>query len=179
MRPAVLLVLLLFTPLMGFTQFVQFSLQIEPELSVETQTELDFGQLSFDESVEIGIDDARVGIFNIYGLANALVGMEIESPTYLIHTDYRNCYEEWCRIKVNLNYAYTTQGIFEEGRRNAVVIPEVGNISQIYVPLKPRETAQAGAQYAQLTLFVYGNVVTGEAIPGSYVAEVQLVILYE
>lgn len=175
---AVLLFVCLF-PITGVSQFVQFALQIEPELSVDTQAELDFGQLSFDESVAIGLNDARVGIFNIYGLVNSLIGMEIDSPAYLIHTDYRNCIEDWCRIKVNLNYAYTTQGIFEEGRRSAVIIPTTEDGTQFYVPMRPKVTDPSGTQYAQLTLFVFGNVATGQALPGSYTAEVQLVVLYD
>lgn len=174
-----LLLLVLMSPIEGSAQFVQFSLLIEPELSVNTEAELNFGQLSFDESVSIGLNDARVGIFNIYGLVNALIGLEIESPTYLIHSEYRNCLEDWCRIQVNLNYAYTTQGIFEEGRRSAVIVPTTDQGAQFYVPLKPRNTDPTGSLYAQLTLFVFGNVSVGQALPGTYTAMVQLVVLYD
>jgi hypothetical protein len=178
-RSGYILFLLLAYPIVSVSQFVQFSLIVEPELTINTQTELDFGQLNFEGISEIGLDDARVGILNIYGLVNSMIGLRIITPDYLIHSEYNNCDEDWCRIDVDLMYAYTFQGIFDTGRRSVASIPNTSGNLQLYVPLRQRSTDPIGLQYAQLTLFVYGQAETRQAISGSYFGEVQLVVLYE
>lgn len=98
---------------------MQFAVLVEPEVNIQTELELDFGQLNLVDSVEIKLEDARVGIFTINGLIYSLVGVPIDTPKHLYHQDYENCDADWCRISLDLAYAWSNRGILEPGRRNA------------------------------------------------------------
>lgn len=179
MRAASLIGWFLCLPLFAQAQFVQFSVLVEPEVNIQTELELNFGQLQLVDSVAIGLDDARVGIFTINGLIYSLVGVSIDTPQYLVHQDYKTCTEDWCRIKVDLSYAWSNSGILEPGRRNARVVPVDQYQARFFLPFQPQDAGQAQLNMLQMTIFVFGKAQAREAIPGSYTGEVNLSLFYD
>jgi hypothetical protein len=174
-----LLWMMFFAPAMVSAQFVQFAVLVEPEVNIETELELNFGQLNLVDSVEISLDDARVGIFTINGLIYSLVGVSIDTPQYLVHREFKNCDADWCRIKVNLSYAWSNSGVLDVGRRNARVVAIDQYKANFFMPFQPQDAGQAQLNMLQMTIFVFGKAQTNDAIPGQYTGEVNLTIFYD
>ena len=179
MRQLWLLVAIVLTPYLSTAQFVQFAVLVEPEVNIETELELDFGQLNLVDSVEIKLDDARVGIFTINGLIYSLVGVSIDTPQYLFHEDYDSCDADWCRINLALEYAWSNSGILEPGRRNARAITLDRYKANFFLPFQPQDDGQAQLNMLQMTIFVFGKAQTADAIPGRYAGDVNLTIFYD
>ncbi len=166
-------------PWMTSAQFVQFAVQVEPEVNIEAELKLDFGQLNMSDDVEITLEDARVGIFTINGLIYSLVGVSIDTPQYLIHEEYKNCQEDWCRISVDLSYAWSNSGVLEAGRRNARAVIVDQYKANFFLPFQPQNEGQEQLNMLQMTIFVFGKVETKDAIPGQYLGEVNMIIFYD
>jgi hypothetical protein len=179
MKTRWLLLFLLMSPAYASAQFVQFAVLVEPEVNIQTELELDFGQLNLVDSVEIKLEDARVGIFTINGLIYSLVGVSIDTPKYLYHQDYENCDADWCRISLDLAYAWSNSGILEPGRRNARAVTVTNNQANFFLPFQPQDAGQEQLNMLQMTIFVFGKAQTLEAIPGQYTGEVNLTIFYD
>ncbi len=169
----------LISPYIASAQFVQFAVLVEPEVNISTEIKLDFGQLNLVDNVEIGLDDARVGIFTVNGLIYSLVGVSIDTPQYLIHEDFENCEEDWCRINVDLAYAWSNSGMLESSRRNANIVAIDQYKANFFLPFQPQDAGQAQLNMLQMTIFVYGKAETKDAIPGQYSGEVNLIIFYD
>lgn len=179
MRSLWIFLLFAIVPSVATAQFVQFALLVEPEVNIQTELELNFGQLNLVDSVEIKLEDARVGIFTINGLIYSLVGVSIDTPQYLVHEDFENCDADWCRINLNLEYAWSNSGILEPGRRNARAIRVDQNKANFFLPFQPTDAGQEQLNMLQMTIFVFGKAQTMEAIPGQYTGEVNLTIFYD
>ncbi len=179
MKRLPILLTLSLLPLLANAQFVQFAVLVEPEVNITNELELDFGQLNLVDSVAIGLEDARVGIFTINGLIHSLVGISIETPMYLVNQEYENCSEDWCRIYVDLSYAWSNSGILEPGRRKARPIRVENRKANFFLPFQPADAGQAQLNMLQMSLFVYGRAETRQAIPGGYVGDVNITIFYE
>jgi hypothetical protein len=160
-------------------QFVQFAVLVEPEMNIQTELELNFGQLNLVDSVEISLDDARVGIFTINGLIYSLVGVSIDTPEFLVHEEYKTCSEDWCRINIDLSYAWSNSGILEPGRRNARSVKVDKNQANFFLPFQPQDAGQEQLNMLQMTIFVFGRAQTNDAIPGQYTGDVNLTIVYD
>lgn len=179
MRHAWLLLMIALAPHVLSAQFVQFAVLVEPEVNIQTELELNFGQLNLVDSVDISLDDARVGIFTINGLIYSLVGVSIDTPEFLVHEEYKTCSEDWCRINIDLSYAWSNSGILEPGRRNAQSVKVDKNQANFFLPFQPQDAGQEQLNMLQMTIFVFGRAQTNDAIPGQYTGDVNLTIIYD
>lgn len=158
-------------------QFIQFSMVLDSELSVNVTNELTFGALEPVDSVSVDIGDVRMGVIQVDGVTNQTVIVRLLSPQYLIHEDFPECDSDECRIDVRLSYVINKVNSFEPGQVEG--LRPISQLDGLQVVLDGNQTGQSGeTPISSVFIGVYGQAVTRYVIPGSYSGSLTLWLEY-
>lgn len=157
-----------------YSQFIQFSIEVEPEVEVITEAELNFGAISTTDSVRINFGDVRMGIMSISGVRNQELTISAILPEYLQLTFDPECELEACRLTTYLDLMFSYD-------RNASSFNDVltaVNLSQPSFQTRLAPPGSARPDLVNLYVFVTGAVVSRGAISGNYEGDLTILIEY-
>lgn len=156
----------------AYAQFLNLSLEIEPELRVETLRDLDFGTIVQNSGVQrVTLGDANMGVFSITALKNINVRVFLNTPQYLEHTD--SSIDD--RVPLNLNASYTNQG--EDNPEFSQ--PFQGQTANFSILSPNIATSPDELMWESAYIYVYGSIEVGTITEGRYTGQVTVTVEYE
>ncbi|MFA5667816.1 MAG: DUF4402 domain-containing protein [Balneolaceae bacterium] len=151
-----------------FAQFINLQITIEPELSVEVERALDFGQVISNSGIkEINIGDINTGIFSIRAIRSQSLYFELTYPDALFMVDNRID-----NIPLKLQTSYNNSG--DINISNAQILSNNSGIINV-----GGTTNNSGALWRKLYLYVYGSIDVGNIPNGVYSGTIVLYIDYD
>ena len=164
-----ILFLLLFPALNSYSQTVQFSMDIKPELGIEVLQGLNFGTVVTNSGQQhISLGNPQMGIFKIKALAAQSALITLQKPEYLSSQDS----DTDDRIPVSLNAAYSR---IPTGYNDILQF----NNNSLGVSLGGGNRATLSPTWENGYVFIYGDIYVGEVSEGSYSGTLILNITYQ
>lgn len=168
--PILILAIFSFSAAPSYSQFILFSMEVEPEIQATSVRDLNFGVRSLEEgTVYIGLGDQGMGIFQIRGLADQLLLVDLDFPGFLEHPD--PLVKD--RAPVDIQAAYSNLG--ENNPDQAVPF---GNSTVSFTILNIRESPPSDEieDWSSAYIYLYGNLTIPDIEPGTYRGTIVLTI---
>lgn len=157
--------LLLILPITLKAQFIDLNLEIEPEVTAETQRSLTFGTIATNtgrHSVSLG--DINMGIFSITALERQELLISINKPNSLSHNDSE--VKQTIPIELFARYGFS----YDNFRDSNVLSGTTNNIFM-------EQDGEAGP-WNTMYIFIYGAIEVRNIPTGIYNAQVVLNVEY-
>lgn len=146
-------------------QFIDLRLDVDAEITIQTEQPLDFGTISTNSGrrmIELG--SINMGIFSITALENQMLLVTLDKPTQLIHDN--PAIEDQIPLELFSRYGYSAQNY-----ENSNPLPDA--ISTIKVETNPEP-----GPWNSIYIFMYGSVDIGDVPDGTYANEIVLTVEY-
>ena len=164
-----ILFLLLFSASVSYSQTVQFSMDIKPELDIEVLQDLSFGTVVTNSGQQqVALGNPQMGIFKIKALAAQSALITLQKPEYL---SFQNSDAD-DKIPVSLNAAYSRR---PTGYSDILQF----NDNSLGISLGEENRATLSPTWESGYVFIYGNIYVGEVSEGSYSGTLILNITYQ
>jgi hypothetical protein len=151
-------------------QFVQFTMTVETESGTSVESELDFGILNPNERSSIPLGDPRMGVFSLVGIPSSFVNIELIQDEYLAHATLPECFDDTCRIEMQLRAAYTNQGQSLGDVRGAQEFLNGQATFQLFEGASRRSSSSLHTSY----LYIFGDLEVRDVISGTYTGTLTL-----
>lgn len=163
-----ILFLLLFPATTSYSQAVQFSMDVKPELGIEVLQDLNFGTVVTNSGQQqVALGNPQMGIFKIKALAAQSALITLQKPEYLSSQDS----DVDDRIPISLNAAYSR---IPTGYND---ILEFNN--SLDITLGDGNRATLSPTWENGYVFIYGDIYVDEVSEGSYSGTLILNITYQ
>lgn len=160
-------------PTVGEAQFLRLTFEIESELEAEVLQSLNFGEVVPQAGrINIPLGDPDMGTYSITGMQNLMVDLALDKPDYLELEG-----EEDFRVPMDLQFAYANRN--QNNIDHAIPIETGRARFPIRADAPSQQSPDQPAPSATAFLYVYGFIEVGDIPPGTYDAEVFLVVEYE
>ncbi|WP_440999232.1 hypothetical protein [Fodinibius sp. SL11] len=146
-------------------QFIDLRLDIDSEITAQTEQPLDFGTLMTNTGrrmIELG--SINMGIFSITALENQMLLVTLDKPTELRHNN--PAVDDVIPLELFSRYGYSTQNY-----ENSNPLPDA--TSNIKVEPNPKP-----GPWNSIYIFIYGSVDIGDVQDGTYANEIVLNVEY-
>jgi hypothetical protein len=164
-------------PILGKSQFIQFSFFVDTEVTIDVVQELDFGEIIRNSVNEIPISGTRSGWFQIAVLNAANFELDVQAPQYMELVDEETCETDDCRFIVEIGLAYFITNSPSEFRRE-VLSPLRSGINFIEMPNLPGIGRNQTADYVYVNINVFGRAIVGDVRSGTYTGDLRLGVVY-
>lgn len=151
-------------------QFIQFTMTVETESGSSVENELDFGILNPNERNSIPLGDPRMGVFSLVGIPTSIVNIELIQDEYLEHATIPECFDDTCRIAMQLRAAYTNNGQSLGDVRGAVEFQNGQATFQLFDGTSRRSSSSLQTSY----LYIFGDIDVKDVISGTYTGTLTL-----
>ena len=158
-------------------QFVNFSMEIEPEFSATTEKNLDFGTIAVQSGEKrINLGDPGMGVVAFRGLRYQRLFVSVDEPDRLVHAEEEDQY-----IPIDLMFAYNNRGsntpeqsmVLDEAGTSLTLLGEGFDLSQT------RGLSEyLQSEWANMYIYIYGAVDVGNVPTGVYENQVTVSIEY-
>lgn len=157
-------IMCLFLPSILLAQYIQLSLEMEPQAKVQTERNLDFGVLvpnAGRRTIELG--DINMGIFGITALEGQEIILRLNKPEVLTHNN--PAINQSIPLQLFTRYGYSRTSFANSrsfsGTTNVLVEenPDIGPWNTLY-------------------LFIYGSIIINNIPEGNYSNDIVLNIQY-
>ncbi|MGM0547600.1 MAG: hypothetical protein ACQEST_12870 [Bacteroidota bacterium] len=146
-------------------QFIDLQLDIDPEITAQTEQPLDFGTITTNSGrnmIELG--SVNMGIFSITALENQLLLVTLDKPTELRHSN--SDINETIPLELFSRYGFSAQN-----HEDSEPLPDA--TSTIRVEPNPEP-----GPWNSIYIFMYGAVDIGDVPDGTYDNEITLSVEY-
>lgn len=146
-------------------QFIDLQLNVDPEITAQTEQPLDFGEITTNSGrrmIELG--DTGMGIFSITALENQLLLVTLDKPTELRHSN--SGIDETIPLELFSRYGFSAQN-----HEDSTPLPDA--TSTIRVEPNPDP-----GPWNSIYIFMYGAVDIGDVPDGTYDNEIVLSVEY-
>lgn len=152
-------------------QFINLQIKVEPELSIEVDQSLNFGNIVSNSGQQfINLGDVNMGVFNIKAIYTQSMFIELNTPEALL-SDNPDVDDE---IPIDLSVAFNNTGINDAS--NSILLAN----NQGYISVYNESTgSQPSNIWQHLYLYVYGSIYVGDIPNGDYSGEILLQIDYQ
>lgn len=151
------------------TQTVQFSMEVQPELSIEVLQSLNFGTIiSNSGTQQINLGDRQMGIFEIKALSAQSALLTIEHPEYLTSSIPNNNQQ----IPIEVSAAYSAKPYEYNTTRSFS-----GN--NLWVSLSSENQTSSAPTWENGYVYIYGLINVGEVPVGPYSGTLVLNVVYQ
>jgi hypothetical protein len=145
-------------------QFIQFTMTIETESGTSAESELNFGMLNPNERSSIPLGDPRMGVFSLVGIPSSIVNIELIQDDFLRHATIPECFDDTCRIALQLRAAYTNNGQALGDVRGAKEFQNRQATFQLFEGNNRRSSSSLHTSY----LYIFGDLDVRDVVSGSY-----------
>lgn len=159
------IILFLMIPAIGHAQFIDLQLDIDPEITAQTEQPLNFGTVmtnSGRQMIELG--SVNMGIFSITALENQLLLLTLDKPTELQHSD--SDVDEVIPLELFSRYGFSA-----ENHEDSYPLPDAASTIKVEPNPEP-------GPWNSIYLFIYGAVDIGDVPDGTYDNEIVLSVEY-
>lgn len=173
---AIWVLLLLFSYPMGGNlqaQFVNFELEIEPELSASVKSNLQFGQVLVNSGTQqVNLGDVNMGVFTISSLKSQLVTINLDFPRELTLAGGASGNNV---IPIFLEASYNNRG----SDNYQTSIPVEGSSARFKI-LEDAIANDANTQFWETAyIYIFGSITVGDIADGNYSGSILLTVFYE
>lgn len=165
-----IIILLLFAANPVNAQFIQFTMTVETESGTSVENELDFGVLNPNERSSIPLGDPRMGVFSLVGIPSSFVKIQLIQDDYLQHATIPGCFDDTCRIEMQLRAAYTNNGQTLGDVRGAQEFQNGEATFQLFEGTSRRSSSSLHTSY----LYIFGDLDVRDVISGTYTGTLTL-----
>jgi hypothetical protein len=176
MKTIVTLLILSATTINLNGQFLQFSIDVEPEITAGVMQELNFGQITGNSTINVSPDDPNSGWFQLSVINAMEIMIEFESPQYLVLQSDPDCQIDSCRFPIYLNFRHFVSIAPFDGRFPTLI--DLNNEVNMINLSSANPSGDLTVDFAYVHINVSGRVVVGDVAPGSYIGELNLVVTY-
>lgn len=156
-------------------QFLQFTLQVDTEVSAGMLQELNFGDIVSNALRRIDPNNPNSGWFQLVVLNASQLQIEFQTPEYLTLFSEPGCDEEWCRFPIELGFAYFVSGNpNDRGDGSTFALSPGVN----FIDLPEISGAGENEDYIYVNVNVFGQIDVGEVNPGAYIGELLMEVSY-
>lgn len=145
-------------------QFIQFSMTVETESGTTIESELNFGDINPNQRSSIPLGDPRMGVFSLVGIPTSLVRIELIQDEYLRHATIPECFDDTCRIAMELRAAYTNNGQSLGDVRGAQEFLNGEATFKLFEGTSRRSESSLHTSY----LYIFGDLDVRDVISGTY-----------
>lgn len=151
-------------------QFIQFTMTVETESGTSVESELDFGILNPNERTSIPLGDPRMGVFSLVGIPTSIVNIQLIQDEYLEHATLPECFDDTCRIEMQLRAAYTNNGQALGDVRGAQEFQNGEATFQLFEGTSRRSSSSLHTSY----LYIFGDLEVRDVVAGTYAGTLTL-----
>ncbi len=163
------LILFLLNPLLGFGQYINIQIELEPEFQTEVVSELNFGDIvvgSGEKSIQLG--DSNMGIFSVTGINSQSVRLSIDTPSTLTHSD----------PSITDSIPFDIRASYNNSGENTIQGSEPINGDIAYTVIN-RNALKNQFEWQTMYVFIYGTIMVGNIQDGVYNGFIRLTVDYE
>lgn len=151
-------------------QFMNLSMEVEPELSVEVVQDLNFGAFIANSGIQrINKNSPNIGIFEIRAFGNQNVVVSLNIPDSLTSSD--PSVQEQVPLTLRASYS----NIVNRSAANSVLID--GNRASF--PISQTSPLAGVRQWQQAYIYIFGEVMIGDIPQGEYTGSLVLSVEYQ
>ncbi len=164
------LLVLLFGTIPVSAQFIQFTMTVETESGSSVENELDFGILNPNERSSIPLGDPRMGVFSLVGIPTSYVNIQLLQDEYLELATIPECFDDSCRIEMQLRAAYTNNGQTLGDVRGAQEFQNGEATFRLFEGTNRRSSSSLHTSY----LYIFGDLEVRDVVAGTYTGTLTL-----